>query len=465
MIAMTLAQVAACVGGQVEPAHADVVVDAPATVDSREVPAGGLFVALPGARVDGHDFAQAAVEAGAAGVLCSRPLGDLPCVVVPDAVRALGLLAQHVHRRLTGCTTIAITGSQGKTGTKDMLAQITERAGATVSPRGNLNNEIGVPLTVLHADEHTRFLVVEMGARGIGHIRYLADLVRPDVAVVLNVGVAHVGIFGSRADIATAKQELVEALPEDGLAVLNADDDLVRAMAKATSARAVLFGTGPDAGVRAADLVVDEVGRPGFTLGAPGQDPAAIRLGMVGEHQALNAAAAAAAALAAGVEWDDVLAGLRAAVPRSRWRMEVHERDDGVTVINDAYNANPDSMRAALKTLASLGAGGRRTVAVLGEMLELGDSARTEHEALGTLVVRLNISRLVTVGAGAQPIHLAASLEGSWGEEAVFVPDADAAVAFLRDDLRPGDVVLLKASRAAGLEHVADALLDDGADG
>jgi UDP-N-acetylmuramoyl-tripeptide--D-alanyl-D-alanine ligase len=464
MIAMTLDEIAAAVGGQVHASYAagavsagSVVVTGPPFLDSRTVEAGGLFVAVPGERVDGHDFAAAAVEGGAAAVLAQRPV-DVPAVLVDDTVAALGRLATHVVARLPRLRIVGLTGSQGKTGTKDLLAQLLERTGPTIAPVGSFNNEIGVPLTALRADEHTRNLVLEMGARGIGHISYLTDLVRPSVALVLNVGVAHLGEFGSREAIAQAKGELVEALPRDGVAVLNADDALVMGMAARTDAAVLTFGSSSAAHVRLTDVELDDRGRPRFRLHLP-DGAADVTLPLYGEHQALNATAAAAVAHHAGMGVAQVAEVLAHVRPRSPWRMEVHERPDGVTVINDAYNANPDSTRAALKTLAAIGAGRRRTVAVLGEMLELGAASRDEHDAIGRLAVRLDVSRLVVVGEGAKPIHLGASLEGSWGGESVFVPDTDAAVELLRADVAAGDVVLVKASRAAGLERVAAALV------
>lgn len=465
MIEMTLVEVADCVGGRIVTADPDtareIVVTSEATVDSRSVEPGGLFVAVPGEHVDGHDYAEAAVQAGAAAVLCSRPVG-VPCVVVDDPITALGVLARDVLQRLPECTVVGITGSQGKTGVKDLLAQMLERQGPTVAPGGSFNNEIGAPLTALRADRETRFLVAEMGARALGDITYLAEILRPHVAVELNVGVAHLGEFGSRQQIAVAKAELVESLPADGIAVLNADDDQVRAMAQRTHGRVVWFGSGATADVRMGPVELDAVGRAQFTLTTQ-QGRARLGLQLVGEHNAPNATAAAAAALAVGVPWATVVDVLNTAVPRSPWRMEVTERPDEVTIINDAYNANPDSTRAALKTLAVLGAGGdagRRTVAVLGEMLELGEASREEHDAIGRLAVRLNVSRLVVVGEGARAMHLGAGLEGSWDGESVFVPDVDSAIEFLRGDIGRGDVVLVKASRAAGLERVAAALLD-----
>ncbi len=461
MIPMTLTEIAEVVGGTVHNETGATVTGA-ATVDSRQVEPGGLFVAVAGEHVDGHDYAAAAVEAGAAGCLAQRPVG-VPCVVVEDPAAALGALAHHVVAQLPDVRVVGLTGSQGKTSTKDLLAQVLASAGATVATLGNFNNELGMPLTALRADPDTRFLVLEMGARHVGNIAELCGYVRPDVGLVLNVGTAHVGEFGSREAIAQTKGELVEALTEQGTAVLNADDPLVSAMAARTAAPVTTYGESPDADVRVDDLSLDASGCPDFDLVTAG-GTAHVRLRLLGEHQAANAAAAAAVALSLGLALDDVATALSAATNASRWRMEQHERADGVLVVNDAYNANPESMRAALKALAAIARGrgaGTRSIAVLGEMRELGESSRDEHDAVGRLAVRLDISQLVVVGEPARPIHLGACLEGSWGDESVFVPDNDEAVAWLREHLRPGDVVLVKASRAAALEQVAEALLEE----
>ena len=303
-----------------------------------------------------------------------------------------------------------------------------------------------------------------MGARHIGDLRASCAVAPPEVSLVLNVGKAHLGEFGSQQGIAQAKGEIVEALGEDGVAVLNADDPLVSAMAARTTARVCTFGTDPSADVRFDELAVDDLGRPSFVL-LHRAERATVAMGLVGEHHAGNAAAAAAVALSLGVGLDDVADALGDATATSRGRMEVHERADGVTVVDDAYNANPDSMRAALKALASIGRGrpGARTIAVLGEMRELGESAQDEHDAVGRLAVRLDIHQLLVVGQPAKPIHLGASLEGSWGNESVFVEDTDAAAEWLHRNVVPGDVVLFKASNAVQLSRVAHALLADGA--
>ena len=463
MIALTLAEVAAAAGGRLHDApDPDVTVVGPVVVDSRLAGPGALFVAVKGERTDGHEHAAQAVAAGAVAVLAARPVGA-PAIVVDDPVIALGRLAGAVLERLTGVTVTAVTGSSGKTTTKDLLAAVLETAGPTVSAQGSFNTEVGVPLTVLAADETTRHLVVEMGARGPGHLTYLCRIAPPQIAVVLNVGAAHMGEFGGLAATAAAKRELVQALPPGGVAVLNADDPLVAAMAPAAPGRVVWFGLSGSADVRAEAVRLDERGRATFDLVAAGNRVPA-GLALHGAHQVSNALAVAAVALEVGIPPVGVAAALAIATPRSRWRMEVTERSDGVTVVNDAYNANPDSVRAALEALVAMSSG-RRSWAVLGEMLELGAASAEEHAAVGRLAVRLGVSRVVAVGDGARGVHEAAAAPPAppahtVGEEPVFVPDADAAVALLRGQLRGGDVVLIKGSRGVGLERVAEALLE-----
>ncbi|WP_380175176.1 UDP-N-acetylmuramoyl-tripeptide--D-alanyl-D-alanine ligase [Kineococcus sp. DHX-1] len=476
MIALTATEVAELTGGRLESAAAgDVRTDGPVVVDSRAVVAGALFVALPGERVDGADYAAAAAAAGATVVLAERAL-ELPAgaalVLVEDGVAALGRLATGVLERLRGQgegpLVVGITGSQGKTTTKDLLASVLGDVldGPVVAPRGSFNNEIGAPLTVLRADAGTRALVVEMGARGLGHIAQLCRIARPDVGVELVVGAAHVGEFGSLEATAQAKGELVEALPPQGLAVLNADDDRVAAMASRTRARVLTFGRSAHADVRASDVTLDGRARARFRLEHDGA-AADVALLLHGEHQVTNALAAAAVALSTGASVADVAAALSRAEPASPGRMQVLERSDGVTVVHDAYNANPDSVRAALKALvgmaADTGPGGtpRRTWAVLGEMLELGAASRDEHDVVGRTVVRLDVDQLLVVGAGARPIYTGAVMEGSWGEEAAFAPDVESALEFLRPRLRPGDVVLVKSSNGAGLARLAEELVQD----
>ncbi|MFL6143436.1 MAG: UDP-N-acetylmuramoyl-tripeptide--D-alanyl-D-alanine ligase [Labedaea sp.] len=474
MIPMTLGEIAAAVGGRLHRATGDEVVSGTVEFDSREIGAGGLFVAVPGERVDGHDFAAKAVAAGAVGVLAARQV-DAPAVLVPPVADAhrrsvaltgdtdgsgaavlggLGALAHEVADRLNagGLTIVGVTGSSGKTSTKDLMAQLLEPMGETVAPPGSFNNELGHPWTVLRATAATRYLVLELSARGPGHIAALCRTARPRIGVVLNVGSAHLGEFGSREGIARTKGELVEALPSDGLAVLNADDPIVAAMAARTEARVVLVGQSAGADLRATDIELDAEARAGFRIGGPSGP--VVQLGLHGAHQVGNALACAAVAVELGARLEEVAQRLSAARRRSGRRMELRTRADGVTVVNDSYNANPESMSAALRTLAALAGGRRRSWAVLGIMAELGESSEAAHAEIGRLAVDLGVDRLIVVGEPA-----AAMLAEVENKEAVLVPDVDAAVALLRAELRPEDVVLVKASKVAALWRVAEALL------
>ncbi|MEP6649724.1 MAG: UDP-N-acetylmuramoyl-tripeptide--D-alanyl-D-alanine ligase [Lapillicoccus sp.] len=464
MIPTTLRDVAVLTGGSLQPdadEAGDVVVDGRVVTDSREAGPGSLYVARVGEHADGHAYVGAARAVGAVGALTSRVVDALPCVVVEDVQTAFGRVARGVVDRATDLTVVAVTGSSGKTSTKDLLAQVLAAAGETVAPVNSLNGEIGVPLTVCRVTPETRFLVAEMGARGVGHLTYLASVAPPDVAIVLNVGVAHVGEFGSREAVAQAKGELVEALRPEGLAVLNADDPEVAKMRSRTRARVVTVGTWSDADIWAADLRLDALGHATFAVEAP-HGRAEVTLRLSGAHHVGNALAVAAAALGCGMDLDDIATALSAARPASRWRMEVHERPDGVTVVNDAYNANPGSMRAALEALRAIGLGTpspRRTWAVLGEMLELGEISRSEHERVGRWAVELGTDRLVVVGPGAVPIADAAVALAGGRTEVSRVADADEAYALLQSQLRPGDAVLLKSSRDAGLRWLGDRLV------
>ncbi|MFI5781555.1 UDP-N-acetylmuramoyl-tripeptide--D-alanyl-D-alanine ligase [Nocardia sp. NPDC051570] len=531
MIEMTLREIADLVGGTLhDVSDPAVTVTGAVEFDSRRIESGGLFLALPGEHVDGHDYAAAAVAAGAVAVLAARPVG-VPAIVVEPfpgekragelegseragelegseragelegserageqgegseragrpggsgqsyalahdtdgsgaaVLAALAKLARAVVDRLVaanGLTVVGITGSSGKTSTKDLLASVLAPLGPVVAPPGSFNNEIGHPWTALRATAETRFLVLELSARGHGHIKALTEIAPPSVGVVLNVGTAHLGEFGSREAIAQAKGELVEALPVDGVAVLNADDSNVAAMASRTAARVVTVGQAASADVRATDITLDEAARARFTLSAKGSH-AEVRLAVHGEHQVGNALAAAAVALECGADLETVARTLSSATVASAHRMDVRTRADGVTVINDSYNANPDSMRAALKALVTMSRAGehpRRSWAVLGEMAELGEESVIEHDRIGRLAVRLDVDRLIVIGTGrpSHGMHQGAVMEGSWGEESVLVPDIDAAIALLDNEIAAGDVVLVKASNSIGLWAVAQHL-------
>jgi UDP-N-acetylmuramoyl-tripeptide--D-alanyl-D-alanine ligase len=469
VIPLSLARIAQVTGGQLALGDPDAVVSGEVVIDSRRAGPGGLFAAVAGERSDGHDFAAAAVAAGATAVLATRPV-PVPSVLVADVPAALAVLARAVVDALPAARIAGITGSSGKTSTKDLAAQLVERLGPVIAPAGSYNNEFGHPLTVLRADAATRYLVLELSARGPGHIAYLCRIAPPRYGVVLNVGHAHAGEFGGLDQVARAKGELVEALPADGVAILNADDPRVPAMAGRTAARVVTFSAGPhpraphqshapQPSVEAADIRLDKQGRPSFTLLTPeGSAPVTLRLH--GAHNVPNALAAAALARELGLDLDGIADGLRNAVARSRWRMEVHQRADGVTVINDAYNANPESVRAALDALAHLARDGRG-FAVLGHMAELGDTSRASHEDIGEYAARIGdtgLAGLIAVGEEAAPLLAGARRVRSWTGEALAAPDGAAALELLANRLKPSDVVLVKASRAAHLEGVAAAL-------
>lgn len=450
MIATTLAELADATSGRVVGDDA-LVVEGPAVVDSRRVTPGSLFVAVAGEHVDGHDFVDAALAAGAVATLATRAVPG-PHVIVEDPVEALGRLAQArlaVLREHGGLDVVAITGSQGKTSVKDLVAHVLATHGPTVAPEGSFNNELGVPLTVLRAGADTRHLVLEMGARGIGHIAHLCRIAPPDVAVALNVGSAHAGEFGSLERTAQAKGEIVEALGEGGTAVLNADDHRVAAMASRTRGRIVTFGRAGDVRL-VGDVTLDDAGHPHFTAEVDGTEYD-VTVPQLGRHHAMNALATLAIATSVGVPAADAVRALATAGAHSPMRMERHETASGAVVVNDAYNANPESMAAALQALAELAPG--RGVAVLGEMLELGEDSDAAHERVGALAASLGLARVVAVGDGAAAIARGAGTIGT------AVPDVDAAVETVAASLGAGDVVLVKASRGVRLERVADALL------
>jgi UDP-N-acetylmuramoyl-tripeptide--D-alanyl-D-alanine ligase len=476
VIPLSLGEIARITGARLDGgADPAAVVTGSVVIDSRRAGAGGLFAAVEGERVDGHDYATAARDAGATAMLGTRPAG-VPGLLVDDVPTALARLAQEVVARLPEVTIAGLTGSAGKTSTKDLTAQLVERLGPAISPEGSWNNEFGFPLTVLRADEQTRFMVLEMAARGPGHIAFLCEIAPPRVGAVLNVGHAHTGEFGGIEQVARAKGELPAALPAaaaGGVAILNADDHRVRAMASRTEARIVTFGLAdgapagrPGAGggrpdFAAADVQLDDLGRPSFTLITP-LGPVPVRMGLHGAHQIPNALAAAATAAELGLDAEGIADGLATATARSRWRMEVREAPSGVTVINDAYNANPESVRAALDALSHM-ARGRRSFAVLGQMNELGDESRDSHLEAGAHAAGAGVTGLIVVGKEAEPILDGALATPGWRGEAIGVPSGAAAVAALRGRLAAGDVVLVKASRSVGLETVAADLLSPAA--
>ncbi len=428
--------------------------------DSRLVETGSIFFALKGENTDGHLFAADAVNAGAALLVVEHALPlAVPQIVVSDGVGALGALATEVVARVRAAgelRVIAVTGSNGKTTTKNLLRAVLEKHGATVAPQGSYNNQVGAPISMLGIDHDTKYLIVEAGAGGPGEVGSIAAMARPDIAIVLKVGLAHAGVFRTLEATQAAKAELVTGLPESAVAILNADDFRVAAMQELTAARVVWFGLDDTSDPRAEDLAATAAGTS-FTL-VSGGERRAVMLHILGEHHVMNALATIAAARALGVPLDSAVEAIESVVRAERWRMEVLHPGGGITVINDAYNASPDSTAAALKTLAQLVEPTQRSVAVLGEMTELGEVSDEEHDRIGRLVVRLNIQKLIVVGHGARHIHNAAGLEGSWDGESVLVATADEAYDFLRGELREGDVVLVKSSKSAGLRFLGDRL-------
>ena len=463
---LTLAEIAGFTGGQILGGDPSTAV-ASYSIDSRTLAPGALFVALQAER-DGHDFVGDALDRAAVAALVSRPVGvrggqvkPPTLVLVDDTAAALTALGRAARDRLGGQTpaggrdlpVVGITGSTGKTSTKDLTAAALAPAGPVGASPVSFNNEIGVPLTLLSAPAGAAAVVVEMGARGIGHIATLCAVARPTVGVITNIGMAHAEFFGSREEVALGKGELLESLPADGHAVLSADDDMTPGLRARTAAAVLTAGGAPTADVQVSDVRLDDDLRPAFRLDTPWGTADVPPLPVRGAHQAGNAAFAIAVAGVAGVALDAAVAGLAGALG-SPLRMDLRRSPAGLVVLNDSYNANPTSMAAAVEALAALSAGGRR-FAVLGPMAELGEHSGPEHQRLGRLVAGAGVELLVTVGAP----DLAEGARAA-GAETVEVENADAAVRALVSQLRSGDAVLVKASRVVGLERVAAALLE-----
>ncbi|WP_061964518.1 UDP-N-acetylmuramoyl-tripeptide--D-alanyl-D-alanine ligase [Demequina aurantiaca] len=487
---LTAQWVANAVGGTLV-ADVDVRVDS-VEKDTRDVEPGALYAAFIGDRVDGHDYVDQAIAAGATLCLVQHPVGA-PHIMVDDVTEALGRLARAYLAllRVEGdLTVIGITGSNGKTTTKDLLAQVLPDV---VAPVGSFNNEIGLPLTVLRADASTRHLVLEMGASAPGDIAYLTSIAPLDIAVVLTVGSAHVGGYGNIEALAAEKSTIIDGVIPGGTVLLNADDGRVAGMRdvpavhdKSLTVRT--FGATEDAEVSliasrarlvdgraeftpmvqasfASSASFHDPDDPGQGGGGSASDgfvdgavPYAIHLGLVGEHHVTNALAAIAVGLTCGMEYYKAIDAVAAARPLSAHRMAVTTRADGVTVIDDSYNASPESMRAALRALMAVGSQGR-TFAVIGEMLEMGEASIDAHNDIGLDVVRLGVDHLLVVGDGARPAFTSAVREGSWGDEAAWVATIEEARTFVDERLAAGDTVLVKASHGAGLWKLADQLV------
>ncbi|WP_062072748.1 UDP-N-acetylmuramoyl-tripeptide--D-alanyl-D-alanine ligase [Demequina sediminicola] len=462
MRALTAQWVANAVGGELA-ADVDTRVTG-VDKDSRLITPGALYVAIVGERVDGHDYAPHAFEAGATLALVSQPVAG-PHVLVDDVVVALGSLARAylaLLRTEGDIRVVGITGSNGKTTTKDLVAQVLPDA---IAPQGSFNNEIGLPLTVLRAESSTQFLILEMGASAPGDLAYLTAIAPLDIAVVLTVGTAHLGGYGSPEALAEEKATLLDGLVPGGVAILNGDDARVAAMASRPclsqeGRRVVEFGVGGEGRTVRASRVEIDAGRPRFAVETATETVPASTMSLVGEHHATNVLAAITVALECGSTPADAVEAVAAAMPLSPHRMALFERVDGVRILDDSYNASPESMRAALRALKDVAQGGR-SFAVVGEMLEMGDASLPAHDEVGLDAVRLRIDHLVVVGTGARAAYVSAVREGSWGDEAAFVATIDEASQFLKERLSPGDTVLVKASHGTGLWKLADELVGE----
>ena len=452
MISLTLNEIARIVHGTVLNATGAELVTAPAFIDSRVIIAGGIFVAFEGQRADGHAFAAEAVRGGAAAAIVSRDVG-VRCVRVADPGLAVQRLAAYVRTSLPNLKVIGITGSQGKTTTKDLLFAILSAVAPTIAPVGSLNNELGVPLTLLRCSENTRYCILEMGARHQGDIAKLASLAAINVGAVLNIGSAHVGEFGSHANLARTKGELISALKSNGVAILGTYDSSTIELSEIALCPVTTFGETAQSDIRGEDVSLTD-GLPRFRL-VRGNESVEVRLKYYGRHQVANALAAAAMAVELGVEVSKIAELLSADTPSSRWRMEVKQRErDGVTVINDSYNANPESMTAAINLLGEWATIAKRpSWAILGQMHELGASSDEAHRLIGRLVAQRGIEHLLVVGSSAREI-LNGAREMAMAD-AEIVLDSGAALDFLRARVEPGALILVKASRAEGLEELA----------
>lgn len=457
------------------------------TWDSRTVKPGNLYVALPGERVDGHDFIDAAVASGAAAVLVQRDgvHSEVPVIRVNDTARAFTEISAAWRNRLKG-TVVGLTGSTGKTTTKNLVRDVLAAAGSVVATIANQNNELGVPNTLLSADAETAHVVVEMGMRGQGQIAELCDIAKPDWGLVTNAGESHIELLGSRQAIAHAKAELFEALPQGGIAFVNADDDFAAEMCAHAhlsdrGVRIVRFsgmGNRPCSGesdtfesngpvVWAENVVLDENSCPSFTMCAAGfkaigresaDGQANCALQLRGLHNVSNACSAAAVGLAAGLSLEQCCQALAASLPE-HGRQQVLRSAAGVTVVDDSYNANPDSMRASLATFSAMSTAGKR-IAVLGDMLELGDFSQECHERVGALAAAANLGALVCTGPLSRFMAEGAARAGMPASSVFTCDDAAEALEFARQLTEPGDAVLVKASHSVGLERVVEGLVD-----
>jgi UDP-N-acetylmuramoyl-tripeptide--D-alanyl-D-alanine ligase len=464
MISLSLKEIAEAISAELV-GDGSIVVSGSVETDSRLILVGSLFVAKPGEITDGHLFVAAAIEKGAVAAIVEQKLNEnIPQLIVKDSVLALGLLAKYVVAKVKSLgelKVIGVTGSNGKTTTKNMLREVLSTAGETIAPEESFNNEVGAPYSMLRITEQTKFLVVELGAGGLGSIRYLAKMCQPDIGIELKVGLAHAGEFGGIEVTEKIKAELVEELSADGIALLNIDDERVKRMSEKTKAKISSFGLSDQADYSAANVNVSISGTS-FSYLTPDGSKSEVQLQILGEHHVYNALAALATAELLGVDRTKAVHALEKMKLAEKWRMELNVSPIGLTVINDAYNSSPDSMRAALQTLAQLGRQtGKKTVAVMGEMAELGEFSAHEHDAIGRIAVRLNLGQVVVVGKAAKLIHMGASQEGSWDGESQYFDEISDALGYLREMLTGDEIVLVKSSKSANLRYLGDDLLKE----
>ena len=463
---MTIEEIAKAVAAEIKNLDSNIKVQGKVVIDSRKVSKGDLFVAINGENVDGHSFCDAAIKQGAVAVITSKELPGVPSLLVTNGnsnsqdvdqptVIALGKLANYLLTKLPNIWKVAVTGSSGKTTTKDLLADLGKLIGPTVAPTGSFNNEIGLPQTVLECDENTRVLILEMGARRVGNITKLCEIAKPDTSLLLNIGTAHAGIFTSVEKILQTKSEIIQCLTSSDVAILNHED--VTFPKQITKAQIISFGL-DGADVSAKNVVLDENAQAHYDLEYQGKS-SQVNLKIVGSHQVSNSLAAAAAFLKKGIDIDLVARTLSNSVAQSKWRMQIEVSKKNVIVINDAYNANPESMNSAIRTLNQIGAE-KNTFAILGEMRELGDLSLVKHQEVAALILKLEIKKAIIIGSGAKPIYDFLSNNGYQGK-LQYVEIVEKGIAKARELIEPNDVVLVKASRSIGLERVANAIVSD----
>jgi UDP-N-acetylmuramoyl-tripeptide--D-alanyl-D-alanine ligase len=466
MIPLTLEEISVAINAATLNLDSNLKVTGKVVIDSRKVSQGDLFVAINGEKVDGHDFCHEAIKKGAIAVISSKELVGVPTLLVKEGnaasknvdqptVIALGKLASYLLMKLPNIFKIAVTGSSGKTTTKDLLFDLGNLIGPTVAPVGSYNNEIGMPQTILECDEKTKVLILEMGAREVGNIKKLCQIAKPDTSILLNIGSAHIEIFGSRELILKTKSEIIECLNAEDVAVLNHEDETFSK--QKTKAKVVSFGlSGAD--VSAKNVVLNDKAQASYELEFEGK-VSQVNLKLVGAHQVSNSLAAAAVFLKKGLDIDLVAKTLSNSVAKSKWRMQVEVNSKNVTVINDSYNANPESMKAAIRTLKQAGAD-KKTFIIVGEMLELGSDSKQMHEEVADLIQKLDVKKTLVVGNGAKIVSDYLS-NNAYKGRLEFCMDIDSAISKTKEMVEINDVVLVKASRAIGLERVANALMND----